>query len=169
MIIKAGIEDALELAELGAETFIDSHKDSAPVHEIDSYVKEKYNIAVIRNELADPANIYHIIKHGNKIVGFSKMMLNNTHPEITISNIAKMDQIYLLDSFHGLKLGAQLLQYNIEISKFYNQNGMWLIVWIKNLPAISFYQKFGFRIIADKDFHLTKTHTNHCHLMFLEY
>lgn len=169
MIIKAGIEYAKVLSDIGAETLIDSHKDSAPVHEIDRYVKEKYNVRAITNELSDSKNIYHIIKYENEIAGFSKMMLNSNHPDIHSEKASKMDQIYLLSSFQGLKLGAKLLHYNIELSKANRQTGMWLIVWVGNHNSISFYEKFGFKIIADDDFHLTDTHTSRCHLMFLRY
>ncbi len=91
------------------------------------------------------------------------------HPAITLENVSKMDQIYLLDSFHGLRLGAKLLSYNIEYSKSRGQNGMWLVVWVENTTAIDFYKKFGFRIIMRDQFHLTETHLNPCYVMLLEY
>ncbi|HVI43446.1 MAG TPA: GNAT family N-acetyltransferase [Chitinophaga sp.] len=169
MIIKAGIEYARALSEIGTETFIDAHQDSAPVHEIQTYVKEKYSIAAIKKELSDPANIYHIIMHGDKIAGFSKMALNGKHPAITTGKITKLDQIYLLKSFYGLKLGAQLLQYNIDYSKSHNQSGMWLVVWTGNDRAVNFYERYGFQVISEDGFHLTETHTNPCYTMLLDY
>ena len=169
MIIKAGIAYAKLLSEIGAETLIDSHRDSAPLTEINQYVREKYNIEVITKELANPENIYHIIKHNNNVAGFSKLQLNSGHPGVHVHNVSKMDQIYLLKPFHGLKLGAKLLQYNIQLSKYNEQRGMWLIVWVGNLQAISFYKSFGFKIVAEDDFFLTENHINHCYIMCLEY
>ena len=124
MIVRAGIEHVELLSKLGAETFISSHKDSAPLHEIAMYVKETYNSDAIKNDLANPQIIYHIIKHENNVVGFSKMELDVKHPAIEIINVSKMDQIYLLNSFQRLKLGAKLLRYNVEYSKTYRQDGM---------------------------------------------
>lgn len=169
MIVKAGIEYAQALSEIGAETFIDSHKDSAPAQEIAAYVEERYRISAIRKELSNPVNIYHIIKHDNNIAGFSKMVLNSNHPNVHAENASKIDQIYLLRSFQGLKLGAKLLHYNIELSKASGQTGMWLVVWVGNLHPISVYKKFGFKIIADGNFHLTNTHISRCHIMHLNY
>ncbi len=169
MIYKAGLEDAKLLSEIGAETFIVSHKDSAPAHELDTYMRKIYSEDTITNELANPVNIYHIIKHENNIAGFSKMELSMKHPAIEAENVSKMDQIYLLDSFHGLKLGAKLLQYNIEYSKSCGQNGMWLIVWVGNTTAISFYEKFGFHVVTRDEFHLTDTHLSPCLIMLLKY
>jgi ribosomal protein S18 acetylase RimI-like enzyme len=132
-------------------------------------VKRIYSLDAIEKELTNPVNIYHIIKHEETAAGFSKIELTMKHPEIKLENVSKMDQIYLLDSFHGLKLGAKLLSYNIDYSKSRGQNGMWLVVWVGNITAIDFYKKFGFRIIIRDQFHLTETHLNPCYIMLLEY
>lgn len=169
MIIKASLQQTVELSEIGAETFHKSHKDSAPPHEIAAYMKKVYSLDAIQKELANPVNIYHIIKHEGTTAGFSKMELTIKHPSIELERVSKMDQIYLLDSFHGLKLGAKLLQYNIDYSRSNGENGMWLVVWVKNTTAIAFYEKFGFRIVASDQFHLTETHLNPCYIMLLTY
>ncbi len=126
-------------------------------------------IDAIKKELANPENIYHIIKQDDKVAGFSKMELNMKNPAIDLSNVSKMDQIYLLDSFQGLKLGAKLLSYNINYSKSCGQNGMWLVVWVGNTTAITFYEKFGFHVVTRDEFHLTGTHLSPCYIMFLKY
>jgi ribosomal protein S18 acetylase RimI-like enzyme len=169
MIIKASTEHAEVLSELGAETFYNAHKDSAPAHEMSAYMRKIYNVEAIRNELANPLNIYHIIKHGDNVAGFSKIEVNVEHPAIEKESVTKMNQIYLLDSFRGLKLGAKLLSYNIDYSKSCGQTGMWLVVWVGNATAINFYKKFGFHIVVSDQFQLTDTHVNPCYVMLLEY
>jgi ribosomal protein S18 acetylase RimI-like enzyme len=169
MIIKASLQHAGVLSELGAETFYKAHKDSAPAHEIATYMKKIYSLDAIEKELTNPVNIYHILKHEDTAAGFSKIELTMNHPAIKLENVSKMDQIYLQVSFHGLKLGAKLLSYNIEYSKSRGQNGMWLVVWVENTRAIDFYKKFGFRIIIRDQFPLTETHLNPCYVMLLEY
>ena len=169
MILEASLQHAELLSELGAETFYKSHKDSAPAHELTTYMKRTYSLETIKQELSNPVNIYHIIKHDDTVAGFSRIGLTMKHPAIELEDVSKMDQIYLLDSFHGLKLGAKLLSYNIDLSKSQGQNGMWLVVWTKNTTAISFYKKFGFRIVVEDQFNLTETHINPCYVMLLEY
>jgi ribosomal protein S18 acetylase RimI-like enzyme len=169
MIIKASLQHAGVLSEMGAETFYKAHKDSAPAHEIAAYMKKVYSLDAIKKELTNPVNIYHIIKHEDAAAGFSKTELTMKHPAIVLENVSKMDQLYLLSSFHGLTLGAKLLRYNIEYSKSHGQNGMWLVVWTENTTAIDFYKKFGFRIIMRDQFHLTETHLNPCYVMLLAY
>ena len=169
MIIKASLQHAEILSELGAETFYKAHKDSAPAHEMATYMKKVYSLDAIKKELTNPVNIYHIIKHEDTAAGFSKMELTMKHPAFKMESVSKMDQIYLLHPFHGLKLGAKLLSHNIDYSRSHGQNGMWLVVWVRNTTAIAFYKKFGFRIITAGQFHLTETHLNPCYIMLLEY
>ena len=169
MIIKASLQHASVLTELGAETFYKVHKDSAPAHEMDTYMKKVYSLDAIKKELANPVNIYHIIMQEDTAAGFSKIQLTMKHPAIKLECVSKMDQIYLLDSFHGLKLGAKLLSHNIDYSKSRGQNGMWLVVWVGNTTAIAFYEKFGFRIVTKDQFQLTENHLNPCYIMLLEY
>jgi ribosomal protein S18 acetylase RimI-like enzyme len=169
MIIKASQQHAGVLSELGMETFFKSHENSAPAHELATYMKKVYSLDAIKKELTNPVNIYHIIKHEDTAAGFSKIELTMKHPVIKLERVSKMDQIYLLDSFQGLKLGARLLSHNIDYSKSSGQNGMWLVVWVGNTTAIAFYEKFGFQIVAGDQFHLTETHLSPCHIMLLEY
>jgi ribosomal protein S18 acetylase RimI-like enzyme len=163
------MEYASVLTELGAETFVDAHKDSAPAHEIESYLNERYSINSIRKEVTEPANIYHVIEYNGTTAGFSKMMLNSTHPSLALSNVSKMDQLYLAKSYHGLGLGAELLTFNIEYSKAQSQSSMWLIVWAGNMQAIAFYEKFGFKVLIEERFQLTETHTSPSYIMWLDY
>lgn len=169
MIIKASWQHAAILSQLGAETFYNSHKDSAPAHELDTYMRKIYSIDAIKKELANPENIYHLMKQDDHVAGFSKMALTMNHPSIAVQHISKLDQIYLLDAFQGQKLGATLLSYNIDHSRSCGQQGMWLVVWVGNTTAIEFYEKFGFQVVARDEFQLTDTHLNPCYIMFLKY
>jgi GNAT superfamily N-acetyltransferase len=141
--------------KMGMETFYKSHKDSAPAHEIATYMKKVYSLDAIKKELTNPLNIYHIIKHENIAAGFSKIELTMKHPAIKLERVSKMDQIYLLDSFHGHKLGAKLLSHNIDYSKSRGQNGMWLVVWGIQRQS-SFTKNSAFRLSPEINFILPK-------------
>jgi ribosomal protein S18 acetylase RimI-like enzyme len=129
-------------------------------------MEKNYNEQAIRQELNDPNNIYHIISYGEVPVGFSKIILNSKHPGIVAENVTKLDRIYLLKEFYGLKLGLELLNFNIGFARNNNQSGIWLYTWIGNNRAINFYLKAGFKIIGRHRFYVTETHYNLNHHMF---
>lgn len=169
LIVKAKKDDFKLLAEIGKISFIESHGNSASDADIDMYVNANYNNAVFKEELSDPKNIYHIIYLNNQPAGYSKIIFNSKHPKIQMENVTKLERLYLLKEFYGLKLGYELFKFNIELSKQNNQAGMWLFVWKENHIAVNFYKKTKFKIIGSYDFKLTKTHSNPNHQMLLKY
>lgn len=168
-ITKAKIDDAHLLADLGLKTFIESHGHSASMAVIDKYVNEKFNINAVQEELADRRNIYHIIFHDQQPAGYSKIIFNENHSGIQNGDVTKLERLYLLKEFYDLKLGHQLLEFNISLSEQNNQEGMWLFVWKENERAVRFYEKAGFEIVGSFDFKLTDKHSNPNHQMLLTY
>jgi ribosomal protein S18 acetylase RimI-like enzyme len=168
-IIKANTEHCQLLCDIGKISFIESHGHSAAPGDISTYVKEKYSEESFKEEIADAKNIYHIIYHHGQPAGYSKIIFDATHPDIAKKNVTKMERLYLLKEFYNLKLGYDLLKFNIDLSKTNHQSGIWLYVWKENPRAVSFYKKNGFVITGSHDFKLTETHSNPNHQMFLSY
>lgn len=168
-IIQANTSHTNILAEIGKTTFLDAHGHSASQKDIDTYITKTYTKTTVLNELSDPKNLYYIIYYKTKIAGYSKIVLNTPNTNIAYPNITKLDRIYLLKEFYGLDLGKALLDFNLELSKENNQNGIWLATWVENKRAIGFYKKTGFDIVGSYDFKLSKSHSNPNHIMYLEY
>lgn len=80
-----------------------------------------------------------------------------------------MSRLYLLKEFFGLNLGKELFNFNLNLSKENNQQGIWLAVWIENKRAINFYHKMGFQKVGSFDFEISKTHYNPNHILYLEF
>ncbi len=166
---KATERDCNSIAAIGKISIAESHRDSCSAEVMNEFLERNYNSDVIKAELNDIDNIYYIINYKDKPVGFSKINLNAKHPNIVTGNVAKLDRIYLLKEFYGLKLGLELLNFNIELSRTNDQSGMWLYTWIGNVRAVNFYQKAGFTIIGSHKFYVTKTHYDESHQMFLKF
>src|SRR4051794_9777126 len=112
-IIRATVNDSSLLSELGKTTLIESHGHSAPADDIDAYIAQTYTDDVLKKELSDPENIYHIIYSNDRAAGFSKIVLNSPYPNTEVQNITKLERIYLLKEFYRLHLGSQLLKFII--------------------------------------------------------
>ena len=168
-IRKATPTDVALLAELGSQTFIESHGHSAAKDDVDAYINSAYNTEVCKQELEDINNIYHFIYYNDHPAGFSKIILNCPAPDVANQDITKLERIYILKQFYNKKLGLTLLNFNIDLSKSQQQTGMWLYTWVENERAINFYKKAGFTIIGSHDFRISATHTNPNHRMYLKY
>ena len=168
-IVKAGISDTELLVEIGRRTFVESHGSSASAEDIERYVSETYQEDVIKAELDDPNNLYHVLYHGVQPAGYSKIILNDSHRNIEKPNVTKLERLYLLKEFYGRRSGYELLNFNIELSVKNLQCGMWLFVWKENHRAVRFYERTGFKIIGSHDFRISDTHSNPNHQMLRMY
>lgn len=161
--------DSLCLSELSKQTLIESHGRSAPEKDMNQYILEKYNEETIKTELRDPANIYHLLYYNKALVGFSKIILDLPYKEGVDKHMTKMDRIFLLKKVYDLKLGVELLTYNLNFMKHHHQTGVWLFTWTENERAIKFYNRNGFVIVGSHDFRISENHRNPNHQMFLNF
>ena len=168
-VIKATDKDYNSIVSIGKISVAESHKDSCSAEVMNEFLRRNYNSHAIKEELNDINNIYYLINYDNKPVGFSKIVLNAKHSNIVAENVTKLDRIYLLKQFYGLKLGLELLNFNIQLSRNNNQSGIWLYTWIGNDRAIDFYRKAGFTIIGSHNYYVTKTHYDVSHQMLLSF
>lgn len=168
-IDEANPSHASIITNVARQSFLESHSHSAPPADIEYYVQLKLTESVITDELTESANLFHVIYFDEKPVGFSKIVLNSSIVEVTEPNVTKLERIYLLEEYHGHRLGLKLLENCAAISRDTKQVGMWLYTWIENDRAIRFYQRFGFEIIGQADFKLSENHSNPNHLMYLSF
>jgi ribosomal protein S18 acetylase RimI-like enzyme len=168
-ITKAKIDDYKTIADLGLQTFLESHGNSASVSDLEVYTKLKYSYDIVKNELEDPNNIFHLLHYQDRVVGYSKIIFNSTYHHITSQEITKLERLYILKDYHDLKLGAKLFDFNVKLSKENNQKGMWLFVWEKNQRAINFYIKNKFEVVGIYDFQISENHSNPNYQMLLKY
>jgi diamine N-acetyltransferase len=165
---RATVQDHQPIVAIGKVAVAEAHRDSTSAENLNEYLEKNYNEHTIREELSDPNNIYHIISYNGTPAGFSKIILNEMEPDIIAANVTKLDRIYLLKEFYGLKLGLELLNFNTRLARNNKQSGIWLYTWTGNNRAIDFYLKAGFTIIGSHKFYVTETHFNLNHLMFLD-
>lgn len=166
-IRKATVQDCHPIAGIGRVSVVDSHRDSCSAEDMHKFLERNYTSDAIKAELKDVNNIYYLLQYNGQPVGFSKIVLNAKHPNISAENATLLDRIYVLKEFYGLKLGLELLNFNITLAKENNQLGIWLYAWIGNTRAVSFYQKAGFKITGSHKYYVTETHYDESHHMFL--
>ena len=167
-ILRATEDDSESIAAIGMISVEEAHRGSCSAEALNMYLSENYNQNAIQKELSDSDNIYHIITYQDKLAGFSKIILNAEHDNIPQKNVTKLDRIYLLKEFQGLKLGLSLLNFNIELARQHDQSGIWLFTWVGNTNAINFYLKAGFKIIGSHYFKVTDEVFNLNHHMLLD-
>jgi len=160
LIRRSVIDDRDAIVAVGRQAVALSHRESCSAEHLDYYLDAHYNREAITRELTDPLNIYHTVFCDNDAAGFSKMVLNAPHPNISQSNTTKLDRIYILRDYYDRDLGRQLLCRNIEVAQDNRQCGIWLFTWQGNERAIKFYKRNGFVVVGEHMFKVSETHYN---------
>ena len=168
-ITKICKKDAETLRELAVTTFIESHGHSAKAEDIAEYINGKFTLENIEGELFDESNIFHFVYVNEKLAGYSKIIYNTAYENLTQPNSTKLERLYVLEKFHDLKIGKQLMNFNINLAKQNAQSGLWLYVWTENHRAVRFYKNYGFQQIAETYFQISDRHSNPNWILSLEF
>lgn len=168
-IRRAVSDDSNLISEMGRITFIDAHGTSMPGDVIEAYCQQKYNLQSVKDDLEKPNNLYHLIFVDSKPAGYSKIIFNETTHAIQSKNVTKLERLYILSEYYDLKIGKQLFDFNVTLSKENGQSGIWLYVWIGNERALRFYKKNKFEMIGTYDFQLTEGYHNPNYQMLLRF
>lgn len=145
--------DTNVLALLGRITYSESHGDFIDdKNDLTAYLDTAFSVAKIKQDLNDSMNIFHLLFLNELPVGYTKLVLNVAHENVTSSNNCRLEKIYILNEFIPLKIGQQLLTFVMEKAKALQLDTMWLSVYTKNNRAIRFYERNEFKNVGELNF-----------------
>ena len=156
-IREANSFDAILIALLGRVTFKESHsqyiKDKKSVLD---FCNSSFNVDKIKRELDDENLLFWIVFYDELPVGFGKVILNNSNEFIKDKKACKLDKIYILNDFLGMKLGNKLHQTILKKMKALEFDIIWLVTYILNYKAIQFYQSNQYEKVGFFDYKIAE-------------
>jgi len=157
--------DAIQIALLGRVTYTESHGDyiANKAHLLE-FNNQHYSVSKIREELNDEDVLYWIVFSDELPIGFAKLSLNIEHPIKSEINSCKLQRLYILNDFIGLKIGSELQDIILQKAMDLNFKDIWLTAYYKNKKGIRFYEKYGFKEIGNIDYIVGKS--NYPNLIF---
>lgn len=147
-IRRANLDDAAALAEIAERTFRDTFaKDNTP-EDLEAYVASAYGEALQRRELENPDGLALLGESddGTLIAYMQMRRVRSPHGEVEIA------RFYVDRTFHGQGLAQQLMDAAVDAARGLGATTLWLGVWERNLRAIAFYAKCGFRDVGSQPF-----------------
>lgn len=156
----ANEKDAPLLATLGARTFIETYGEFHSENDMASYLQSEFYTEKILKDIRDKNTLFLIASIHNKVSGYAKLTSKHTPNELRGLKAIALERIYVLKEMTGKQIGGALLGKCLEASKNKGFRIIWLSVWKNNSRAISFYEKFGFKIFGKTTFQLDKTTRN---------
>jgi ribosomal protein S18 acetylase RimI-like enzyme len=144
-ISKVTINDVETLRSISIQTFTETFSEQNTESNMQSYFTANLSSQKLTKELNTKDSAFYLIKLSNQTIGYLKINSGNSQTEKHKNNSLEIERIYVSKEFHGKNIGQILLEKAITIAKEKLCNYVWLGVWEKNLRAISFYKKNGFK------------------------
>ena len=143
-IKKATISDLEIIQEISKQTFTETFAAMNTPENMVHYVRENFNPEQMTLEINNLESAFYLAVLENETIGYLKINFGNSQTEKQKENTLEIHRIYVLQAFHGKKVGQLLLDEAIKIAKQTGVDWVWLGVWEENHRALQFYSKNGF-------------------------
>jgi len=145
-------ERAADLAELKAATFVETFAADNDPDQVQAHVAREFTPEAVRRTLEDArCSTWWLLDEGTP-VGFLKVNRGEAQTEAHLAEGLEVEQIYVLASHHGRRLGGRLMETAIAVARQERFPFVWLGVWEHNRRALAVYEHLGFSVIGDHTF-----------------
>jgi ribosomal protein S18 acetylase RimI-like enzyme len=141
---KVTLNDIDKLQKIGRQTFFETYAASNTEDDMQKYLDENFSIEKLTSELNDQNAEFYFATLNNNVIGYLKLNCGQSQTELRDNNTLEIERIYVLQQFHGKKIGQILFDKALQVAKQKNADCIWLGVWEENPRAINFYKKNGF-------------------------
>lgn len=153
-LIRCQIEDVEILLNLAAQTFSDTFAAMNTPETMAAYLTEAFTREKFLDELSDPHSQFYFLLADGNLAGYIKMNDTDAQSDLQDAQALEIERIYVLRDFQGQGLGSVMIEFALQIACDMGKSSVWLGVWQKNLSAIAFYQKMGFKIVGEHSFRM---------------
>jgi ribosomal protein S18 acetylase RimI-like enzyme len=142
--IKASLSDLSIIQSISKQSFTETFSEINTPENMEKYLQESFNTEQLTTEINNPDSPFYIAFIDKKPVGYLKINLGNAQTETIKDETIEIQRIYVLQDFHGKKIGQLLLDQAIKVAQQLTVDYIWLGVWEENHRALQFYTKNGF-------------------------
>ena len=143
-IKKIGLDQLVPLQEIGRKTFYDTFFESDSEESMKTYLATSFSTQKLTAELENPNSEFYFATQNEVVIGYLKINFGPAQTELQDGNSLEIERIYVLQDYHGKKVGQLLFEKAIAIAKDNSCSYVWLGVWEENHRALQFYSKNGF-------------------------
>jgi len=147
---KGTANDAEEVAGVFRQSFIDTFAHLYRADDLSAFLATK-TAAQFREELGDPAFEFVVAEDAGQLAGYVKL----GPPELPVETppeTVELCQLYVLKRWHGSGVAAGLMDRALELVRRKRARHVQLSVYVDNLRARRFYERYGFHAVGRYDF-----------------
>lgn len=148
----ANSSDAASLAAIAERTFREAFAADNSEEDINLHCAQKFGAEIQSGEISDPQLTTLLAEVAGELVGFAQLRLAHSAACVKCDQPAELYRIYVSSEWHGRGVARELMRAVLATGARAGSDCIWLGVWERNLKAIAFYRKCGFRIVGDHPF-----------------
>jgi ribosomal protein S18 acetylase RimI-like enzyme len=148
----AGRDDAEAIAAFGERTFRETFGPYNRAEDMDAYCAATYALERQRREIVDQARVTILAEVGDELAAYAQLREGPAPECVTGPAPIELLRFYVDRTWHGQGLSAALMAEVIAQAEERGGRTLYLCVWERNLRAIAFYTKQGFRSIGTQLF-----------------
>jgi len=153
-IRRATEADGTLLAEFGARTFREAFAAENTPENMQAYLRGAFSPDLQQAELAEQGSVFLVAEVEGSTVGYAHLRGGEIPGRITGMRPVEIVRFYAANEWIGKGVGPALMLACLEEAARQGCDVIWLDVWSNNPRAISFYRKWGFRIVGTQPFRL---------------
>ena len=139
------VNDLETLKEIARTTFITAFKEDNNPDDFKEYITSAFSENQLKSELLNPNCTFYFAYLLDDLVGYFKLNEEGAQNETFEKSSIELERIYVLEAFQNQQIGMRLVLKLIEITKSKKVEFLWLGVWEKNVAALRFYKRYGFK------------------------
>lgn len=144
IIKRATLTDVEQLQAISKKTFLETFASSNSEENMTKYLEEGFSLSKLSDELNNTNSEFYFALENDEVIGYLKINFGNSQTELKDDKALEIERIYVLQEYHGKRVGQLLYDKAISTAKENTAAYVWLGVWEENPRAISFYKKNGF-------------------------
>jgi ribosomal protein S18 acetylase RimI-like enzyme len=153
--------DAPALAAFAERTFRDTFGPFNKPDDMDAYCAATFAVEQQRRELADPARLTLVLEQEARLAAYAQLLAGPAPECVTGPGPIEIVRFYVDRSWHGRGFAQALMAEVVAAARRRGARTIYLGVWERNVRAIAYYQKEGFRAVGSHPFVLgTKVDTD---------
>lgn len=146
-------DEAAAVAALGRDTFIETFGHLYRPEDLSAFLAASYAPDVVAAQMSNDRYLFRVAEDSGRLVGYCKLGLDvSLDYDPGDKAVLELKQLYVFASHHGAGVGQALMDWTLAEAQARKVDEILLSVWAENVRGHRFYQRNGFRWIADTYF-----------------
>lgn len=133
------------LVKMAKKTFSEAFAADNDPEDFEDYMKVAFSNERLMAEFQNPNTTFYFAYLKKVRIGYFKLNTNDAQSDLKLEESMELERIYVVREYQGNGYGAMILNKAKQLMAEAGKSFLWLGVWERNIKAIKFYEKHGFK------------------------